>query len=161
MKIFGKKKEGNTQTNSNPVEIIDQLFERRKLDPQGKSILAIAFLYDQIPAPMVAIGSNTSVKLAEDQQIRYILTKILPGYQPYILPGHLGISSETLITSRQFQNNESLDINHINPLLAQMLVDILKQHKRLNRIDLSSCSAISISGNSVATGEARIALLVQ
>lgn len=137
------------------------MFESRRIDSQGKSILAIAFLYEQIPAPMVAIGTSSSTKTAEKQQIRFILTKILPGYQPHIIPGHLGIGSQTLISSRQLNFNESLNVNYINPLLAQMLADAIKKSSRLRSINLNSCSAISISGNSIATGEARIALLVQ
>lgn len=161
MKIFRKNREENTQSENNPADVIIQMFERRRINPQGRSILAIAFLYDRIPSPMVVIDTNTVIELTEENNIRKILTKILPGYQPHILPGHLRLAYETQITYRQFEPNESLDVNHINPLLAQMLVDALNRDRRLKRTDLSKCSAISISGNSFETGEARIALLVQ
>ena len=143
MKIFRKNREENTHFENNPADVIIQLFEQRRINPQGRSILAIAFLYDRIPAPMVAIGSNTSTKLDEDQNIRFILTKILPGYQPHILPGHLRLAYETQIANRQFEPNESLDVNHINPLLAQMLVDALNQDSRLKHTDLHKCLARS------------------
>jgi len=95
-------KEKNIQS---AIEMIDQLFERRGIDPKGSKILAIAFLYDQKPAPTVPIGPGADPfavrsEINEIQQLRFLLSKIIPGYQPHIIPGHLIISPETLITGR-------------------------------------------------------------
>jgi len=42
-----------------------------------------------------------------------------------------------------------------------MLANLLNDNLLLKDLNLGSCSAISISGNSIATGEARIALIVK
>ena len=149
-----------------PSEIIEKLFDRRHLDPAGKKILAAVLLCQWTPAPFVwtgpgpdpyAIGSEDD----ETRQFRFLLSKIVPGYQPHFIPGHLIITADTVITGREFQSGESLDVGTINPMLAVMLADLLEDHGLLDDLDLSKCSALSLSGNSPATGEARMAFVVK
>ena len=154
------------EENLPPSEIIKKLFDKRSINPEGKEILAIAFLYKQKPAPYVWTGSSPDPYAANPdnndlKQLRFLLSKILPGFQPHYIPGHLRIGPETLIAGRQFEINEKIDAAYINQTLANMLAELMEDHNMLEDLDLCYCSALSLSGNSVATGEARIAVLVR
>ena len=147
-------------------QMIEAMFEKREIDSKGKEIVAIAFIYETLPATSVWIGPGPDPYAVgkedkETRHLRFVLTKVLPSYQPHFIPGHLKISRETLITGRQFNFNDELCKSLANFTLARMLEEVLTQKGRQFGLKASNCSAISISGNSVATGEARIALIVK
>jgi WD40 repeat protein len=161
-----KEKPKTSNIDKLPSEIIQELFDRRRLDPAGKVILAAILLCERTPAPFVWTGPGPDPYAvgSEDEttrHFRFLLSKIIPGYQPEKIPGHLMITAETRIAGREFEPGESLDVGVINPMLAVMLADLLEDHGVLDDLDLSKCSALSLSGNSPATGEARLALVVR
>jgi len=140
--------------------VLEYLFELRRLNPLTERIAAVAFLYQREMPPTVLIGRSGN-PMPLDPKIDpynfhfYILSKILPGYSPHIIPAHLQLKFGTSITARKLDPGEPLDVNYLNPLLARMLAKLLFDEKKLDEIG----SAISISGNSIATGEARIAIV--
>ncbi len=145
-------------------EMIEAMFDKREISSKSRKIIAIAIIYERLPAPYVWLGPGRDPFAVgrEDQEtrhLRYVLTKILPGYQPHFIPDHLRITPETLITGRRFNFGDELCVSLANFTLARMLADILEKNARQYSLKESNCSAISISGNSVATGEARVALI--
>jgi len=149
-----------------PSEMINDLFNRRRIDPTGERILVAALLYEREMAPYVWVGPGTDpyavgTESREITQLRYLISKVMPSFQPHFIPGHLKIDSGTLITGRQFEIGEDLDVGYINPMLAVMLADLLEDENVLQEVELSRCSALCVSGNSVALGEARLALVVR
>jgi hypothetical protein len=147
-------------------EMIDAMFEKRELSSKGKEIVAIAFIYETLPAPSVWLGPGRDPYAVgkedkETRHLRYVLTKILPSYQPHFIPGHLKIKPETLLTGRLFNFKDEICLSLANFTLARMLAEILTEKGRQFGLKESNCSAISISGNSVATGVSRIALIVK
>jgi hypothetical protein len=157
------KKESKSGSAGGPVaqsETIKELFNREKLDPVGRKILAFAMLYEHGVAPSVWVGPGPDPfaakgESAEIRQTRFLASKIIPGYQPHFIPPQLKVDLDTAVASRQFRRRESLDVGYINTTLSVMLAELLSGH------DLSNCSALSLSGNSVALGEARFALVVE
>ena len=140
-------------------EKIIELFNREKIDPAGKKILAFAILYERGIAPVVWVGPGPDPFAAEGEgtearQARFYASKIVPGYQPRFIPGHLTIDLDTAVASRQFRHGESLDAGYINQVLAVMLTELLADQ------DLSNCSALSLIGESVALGQTRFAIVV-
>jgi len=149
-----------------PSEMINDLFNRRRIDPTGERILVAALLYEREMAPYVWVGPGpdpyaVGTESREITQLRYLISKVMPSFQPHFIPGHLKIDSRTLITGRQFEIGEDLDVGYINPMLAVMLADLLEDEDVLQEVELSKCSALCVSGNSVALGEARLALVVR
>ena len=145
---------------------INELFEKRTLDPAATTIVAIAFLYEQLPAPYVWTGTGPDPYAVpgedgETRQLRMVLSKVLPTFQPHFIPGHLRISSGTRISGHRLESGQLLDAAHINARLAGMLAESLKSQDLGPGFDMGQYSALSVSGNSLATGEARIALLAK
>jgi hypothetical protein len=136
------------------------LFDRRKLDPAGKKILAFAMLYEfERTAPSVWVGPGPDPLAApeegpEARQTRFYASKIIPGYQPHFIPGHLVVDLDTAVVSRQCKPNERLDAAYVNQVLAVMLTPLVADH------DLNQCSALSLSGESTALGQTRFAIVV-
>jgi hypothetical protein len=97
----------------------------------------------------------------EITQLRFLISKVMPSFQPGFIPDHLKIDAGTLITGRQFEIGEDLNVGYINPMLAVMLADLLEDEGLLEEVELGKCSALCVSGNSVALGEARLALVVR
>ena len=162
-KVVDYSKEKHIQ---DAVNVLDGLFERRRIDPTGNKILAIAFLYQSKLSTTVLIGSAGNPIVLDPQEneynyLWYMLKKIIPNYQPHIIPAHLQVPLGTPITGRQLEAGEPLSVNYINPLLATMLANLLYDENLHNELNPYTCSAISLSGNSVATGESRIALIVK
>ena len=155
IKTFGKMDDDTTRKYS---KIIDEMFERRQIDSRGKEILAIAIIYERQPTFLAGTVSDP-FESSEIQQLRILLNKILPSFQPHIIPGHLKIGPKTLVTGFQVEN-VTHDVAFLNPMLATMLANLLKNYTLLYELERGNCSALSISGNSVATGETRIALIV-
>jgi alpha-glucoside transport system substrate-binding protein len=142
-----------------PSEKIIELFNREKIDPAGKKILAFALLYERDVAPTVWVGPGPDPfavegEDAEIRQVRFLASKIIPGYQPHFIPGHLVIDQGTAVVGRQFKAEERLDAKYINQVLSVMLAGLLGDQ------DLSNCSALSLSGESVALGQNRFAIVV-
>ncbi len=149
-----------------PSEVIRDLFNRERIDPGGKKILAFAIIYERDIAPAVWVGPgpdpfDAGSDSVHVRHLRFLASKIVPGYQPHYVPGHLGIGKDTAVAGRQFEPGESLDGGYINQVLAVMLADLLEDQGLLDDVELSDCSALSLSGNSVATKEARFALVVK
>ncbi|MFN2237138.1 MAG: DUF308 domain-containing protein [Anaerolineales bacterium] len=152
------KKEAKPAAGS-PSEKIVELFNREKIDPAGKKILAFAILFEREIAPAAWVGPGDDPygvegESTEARQARFYASKIIPGYQPHFIPAHLSIDQDTRTTGRRLQKGESLDASHINPELAGMLADLLPDQ------DLSRCSALSLSGESTALGNTRFAVVV-
>lgn len=142
-------------------EKLIELFNREKIDPSGKKILAFALLYEYElnEAPMVWVGPGPDPfavegESAEDRQTRFLGSKIIPGYQPQFIPAHLAIDSDTAVAGRRLRDDERLETAYINQVLAVMLAGLLTDQ------DLSNCSALSLSGESHALGRARFAIVV-
>ncbi len=140
-------------------EKLVELFNREKIDPSGKKILAFAMLYERGIAPAVWVGPGPDPHAAEgdDEQARrarFLASKIIPQYQSHYIPGHLTIDLDTAVADRQFRHGESLAVGYVNRVLAVMLAGLL-----LDR-DLSNCSALSLSGESHALGQTRFAIVV-
>ena len=136
-----------------------ELFNREKIDPAGKKILAFAMLYERMIAPVVWFGPGpipdaTPDEKPEARHTRFIASKIIPGYQPRFIPRHLSVDLETAVASRQFKDKERLDPQYINQVLAVMLAPLVADQ------DLSTCSALSLSGESTALGKTRFAIVV-
>jgi hypothetical protein len=149
-----------------PSEMINDLFNRQRIDPTSERILVAALLYEQEMSPYVWVSPGPDPYAVESEsreitQLRYLISKVMPSFQPHFIPGHLKIDSGTLITGRQFEIGEDLDVGYINPMLAVMLADLLEDEGLLEEVELSKCSALCVSGNSVALGEARLALVVR
>ena len=148
------------------IETILAMFEKREISGKGREIAAIALLYETLPAPSVWVGPGSDPYAVgkedkETRHLRYVLTKILPSYQPHFIPGHLKITPETLITGSHFNFKDELSLSLANYALARLLVEVITLNARQYGLKETNCSAISISGNSVATGDARIALIVK
>ena len=140
-------------------EKLTELFNREEIDPAGKKILAFAMLYERGIAPAVWVGPGPDPYAAEGEgaearHTRFIASKIIPGYQPHYIPGHLTVDLDTAAAGREFRHGESLDAAYVNQALAVMLADLLADQ------DLSNCSALSLSGESVALGQTRFAVVV-
>jgi hypothetical protein len=141
-------------------EKIIRLFNREKIDPAGKKILAFAMLYErETTAPVVWVGPGPDPLAAPDEgpearQTRFYASKIIPGYQPHFIPKHLTVDLGTAVVSRQFRDKERLDAAYVNQVLAVMLAPLVADQ------ELSSCSALSLSGESVALGQTRFAIVV-
>jgi hypothetical protein len=140
-------------------EKLIELFIREKIDPAGSKILAFAMLYQRGIAPVAWVGPGPDPYAVpgegpEARQARFYASKIVPQYQPRFIPGHLTVDLDTAVASRQFRHEESLDTGYINQVLAVMLAELLADQ------DLSSCSALSLSGESVALGQTRFAIVV-
>jgi HEAT repeat protein len=152
----GKAKPGPIALSEKLIE----LFDRRKLDPAGKKILAFAMLCEfEKTAPAVWVGPGPDPLAGPNEgpkvrQTRFYASKIIPGYQPHFIPGHLVVDQDTAVVSRQFKPNERLDAAYINQVLAVMLAPLVAEH------DLDHCSALSLSGESAALGQARFAIVV-
>jgi HEAT repeat protein len=158
-----KPREETGNARPGPValgEKLIELFNRRKLDPAGKKILAFAMLYEfEKTAPAVWVGPGPDPLAAphegpEVRQTRFYASKIIPGYQPHFIPGHLVVDLDTAVVSRQFKPKERLDAAYINQVLAIMLTPLVADH------DLDHCSALSLSGESTALGQTRFAIVV-
>jgi len=169
-KLFVKKDHTSDQPKKekklSPAEIIDQLFSEKKIDPMANRILAIAILYERKPSPTVWVGPGPNPydvgrEDNETQQLRMLLIKILPNWQPSMIPNHLRIEPQTLITGRQFKIGESTNNSDVCPLLAQMLVEALRKYSMLKLLDPKSCSAMAISATSFVTGEVRVGVLIK
>lgn len=148
-----------------PSEVIWELFERRRLDPNGKKILAFAMLYEREMAPAVWVGPGPDPFAVEGESkqtrmLRFLASKIVPGYQPHFIPRHLRIDKETAVTGRKFELGEDPTIGNFNQVLAVMLADLIEDQGLLDDQELRDCSALALSGNSPALGEGRFALLV-
>jgi hypothetical protein len=154
--------EGKKAAQTGPVtqsEKLIELFNREKIDPSGKKILAFAILFERQVAPAVWVGPGPDPfavegENAETSQARFLASKIVPGYQPHFIPAHLTIDTDTFVAGRPLRKGESLEVAHINQVLAVMLADLLADQ------DLSKCSALSLSGESVALGQNRFAIVV-
>jgi hypothetical protein len=150
----------------NSVNRIEELFEKQQINSKGNEIVAVAFLYEQLPAPYVWVGPGIDpyAVVGEDndtRQLRMVLSKTLPSFQPHIIPGHLKIDARTLIAGRPFQRGDQIKPSITNPALATMMADIIGANRLLKELEQETCSAIAVSGNSPATGEARIAIFVR
>ncbi len=141
-------------------EKLVELFNKEKIDPSGKKILACAMLYErETTAPAVWVGPGPDPLAAPDdgpeaRQTRFYASRIIPGYQPRFIPSHLAVGPETAVASRQFRDGERLDSKYVNQVLAVMLAQLVGDR------DLSDCSALSLSGESVALGQTRFAIVV-
>jgi hypothetical protein len=149
-----------------PSEVIWELFERRQLDPNGRKILAFAILHERDVAPVVWVGPGPDPFEVEGEgkqtrHLRFLASKIVPGYQPHFIPTHLRIENETAIAGRLFEPGESLEVGHTNQVLSVMLADLVEDRGLVDDQELRNCSALSLSGNSVALGEGRFGLLVR
>lgn len=141
-------------------EKLIELFNREKIDPAGVKILAFAMMCQRDtnasvvwvgpgPDPLAAPGDNPDAR-----QTRFYASKIIPGYQPRFIPKHLTIDLETAVASRPFRDGERLDPRYVNQVLAVMLASMVADQ------DLSTCSALSLSGESRALGKTRFAIVV-
>ena len=140
-------------------EFIIELFNRERIDPAGSKILAFAMLYERGIAPAVWVGPGPDPFAAEGEgaearHARFLASKIVPQYQPHLIPGHLAIDLGTSAADRQFRHGESLEVAYFNQVLAVMLAELLAGQ------DLSNCSALSLSGESSALGQTRFAIVV-
>ncbi len=77
-------------------DMIEAMFEKRELSSEGKEVVAIAFLYETLPAPSVWVGPGpdpyaVGMEDRETRHLRFVLTKVFPSYQPHFIPGHLDI----------------------------------------------------------------------
>ncbi|MGD1992930.1 MAG: hypothetical protein PVI59_07035 [Anaerolineae bacterium] len=141
-------------------EKLVELFNREEIDPAGKKILAFAMLFErETTAPVVWVGPGPDPLAApgegpEARQTRFYASKIIPGYQPHFIPGHLTVDLDTAVVGRQLRDRERLDPAYINQTLAVMLAPLVVDQ------DLSHCSALSLSGESIALGQTRFAIVV-
>lgn len=117
-------------------------------------------LYErETTAPVVWVGPGPDPLAAPDdgpeaRQTRFYASRIIPGYQPRFIPSHLAVDTETAVSGRQFRDGERLDAQYVNQVLAVMLAQLVGDR------DLSDCSALSLSGESVALGQTRFAIVV-
>jgi len=166
--LFSKKDQssGKSKNKQSPVELIDQLFSSKKIPAEANHIMAIAFLYERLPAPAVWVGPGPNPykvkgENSHTQQLRMLLLKILPNYQPNLIPTHLQVDAKTLIIGRKFEIGETIQDSDICPLLAKMLVDVLKKNAMLKMLDSKTCYAVAISSSGFVTGEVRIGVLAK
>jgi len=141
-------------------EKIYELFGREKIDPEGRKILAFAILTETHMAPPIWVGKPEQDPFAvegesnEIRMARFYASKIIPGYQPDLIPRHLNVDRDTPVEIREFRYKESLDPEYINRTLAVMLAKLLPE------ANLSNCSALCLRGESRALGQTRFGIVV-
>jgi len=147
-------------------ESLEAEFGKGKIDPQANELIAVSFLYEYLPSKNALIGSRNEQyhvkgENSQTREMRFMLSKIIPGYKPHILPRGILITKNTVIVGRQLKSGESLESSYIHSLHAQMLAKALKKKSVDKKLMKNGYTALSISGESVATGRARIAVVAR